>query len=33
LENEVLYGETFEVDEEVMGKDYMLPIGKGNIER
>jgi hypothetical protein len=28
-----MYGESFEVDEEIMGKDYMLPIGKGEIAR
>jgi pyruvate dehydrogenase E1 component beta subunit len=33
LENEMMYGDTFELTEEEMGMDYLLPIGKGNIER
>ena len=28
LENEILYGSTFPVDEAVLGKDFTLPIGK-----
>jgi len=33
LENELMYGETFEVSDEVMGKDFVLPIGKAKIQR
>lgn len=33
LENELLYGQVFEVSDEVLGKDYVLPIGKAKIER
>ena len=29
----MMYGESFELTEEEMGMDYLLPIGKGNIER
>jgi pyruvate dehydrogenase E1 component beta subunit len=32
LENEMLYGESFEVSEEVLGLDFVLPIGKAKIE-
>lgn len=32
LENELLYGETFEVSDEAMGVDFVLPIGKAKIE-
>ena len=28
LENEILYGRSFEVSEEVLDKDYVCPIGK-----
>ena len=28
LENEILYGRSFEVSDEVMDKDYYAPIGK-----
>ena len=28
LENEILYGKSFEVSEEVLDKDYVCPIGK-----
>lgn len=28
LENEILYGSTFPVDDTIMGKDFTLPIGK-----
>ena len=28
LENEILYGESFPVEEKVLDKDFMLPIGK-----
>lgn len=33
LENEMLYGESFEVSEEVLSPDFVLPIGKAKIER
>ena len=33
LENEILYGQAFEVSEEVMSKDFVVPIGKAKIER
>ncbi len=33
LENEMLYGEAFEVSEEVLSPDFVLPIGKAKIER
>jgi len=33
LENEMMYGESFEMTEEELNDDYLLPIGKGNIER
>lgn len=33
LENEILYGESFEVSEEVLSSDFVLPIGKAKIER
>jgi pyruvate dehydrogenase E1 component beta subunit len=33
LENEMMYGDLFELTEEEMGMDFVLPIGKGNIER
>jgi pyruvate dehydrogenase E1 component beta subunit len=33
LENELMYGAEFEVDDEVMSADYVLPIGKAHIER
>jgi len=32
LENEILYGRSFEVSEEVLDKDYVCPIGKVIIE-
>ena len=28
LENEILYGATFPIDEKVLDKDFVLPIGK-----
>jgi len=28
LENEILYGESFPIKEEVLGKDFTVPIGK-----
>jgi pyruvate dehydrogenase E1 component beta subunit len=33
LENEIMYNEAFEVSEEVMDKDFVLPIGKAKIMR
>ncbi|UYV78876.1 PDHB [Cordylochernes scorpioides] len=33
LENEILYGLNFEVPEQVLSKDFVLPIGKAKIER
>ena len=33
LENEMMYGEFFDVTDEEMDMDFLLPIGKGNIER
>eukprot|EP00735_Rhodelphis_limneticus_P010374 TRINITY_DN3109_c0_g1::TRINITY_DN3109_c0_g1_i1::g.3553::m.3553 TRINITY_DN3109_c0_g1::TRINITY_DN3109_c0_g1_i1::g.3553 ORF type:complete len:385 (-),score=125.08,sp/Q38799/ODPB1_ARATH/73.98/0.0,Transket_pyr/PF02779.19/1.8e-46,Transketolase_C/PF02780.15/2.4e-42,Glutaredoxin/PF00462.19/7.8e+03,Glutaredoxin/PF00462.19/2.6e+03,Glutaredoxin/PF00462.19/0.48 TRINITY_DN3109_c0_g1_i1:137-1228(-) len=33
LENELLYGESFELSDEALGKDFVLPIGKAKIER
>ncbi|KNC51251.1 pyruvate dehydrogenase E1 component subunit beta [Thecamonas trahens ATCC 50062] len=31
LENEILYGESFEVDDAVLDKDFTLPIGKADV--
>ncbi|RNF19504.1 putative 2-oxoisovalerate dehydrogenase beta subunit, mitochondrial precursor [Trypanosoma conorhini] len=33
LEHELLYGESFELSEEAMGKDFLIPWGKAKIER
>lgn len=33
LENELLYGIPFEVSDEVLSKDFVLPIGKAKVER
>ncbi|CAL8100028.1 unnamed protein product [Orchesella dallaii] len=33
LENEILYGLPFEVSDEVLSKDFVLPIGKAKVER
>ena len=33
LENELLYGTAFEVSDEVLSKDFIVPIGKAKIER
>lgn len=33
LENEILYGMSFEVSEECLDKDFVLPIGKAKVER
>lgn len=33
LENEILYGESFPVSQEVLSDDFVLPIGKAKVER
>lgn len=33
LENEIMYNEEFDVPEEVMGMEFVLPIGKAKIMR
>lgn len=33
LENEILYGVPFDVSDDVLSKDFVLPIGKAKIER
>ena len=33
LENELLYGEAFEISEEALSKDFVIPIGKAKIEK
>lgn len=33
LENEILYGETFDVPEEALDKDFLIPIGKAKVMR
>jgi len=33
LENELMYGETFEVSDSVLDKNFVLPIGKAKIQR
>lgn len=33
LENEMMYGDTFELTEEELSMDYLIPIGKAKIER
>ena len=33
LENEMMYGINFDVSDEVLGKDFLLPISKAKIER
>lgn len=33
LENEIMYGQSFEVSDEVLTKDFLVPIGKAKIER
>lgn len=33
LENEILYGQAFDVDEAVLSPDFILPIGKAQVER
>jgi pyruvate dehydrogenase E1 component beta subunit len=33
LENEMMYGVTFDADEKVLDKDFVIPIGKAKIEK
>jgi len=33
LENEMMYGITFDAPDNVMDKDFLIPIGKAKIER
>eukprot|EP00887_Chlorella_sp_A99_P006168 scaffold3.g6168.t1 len=33
LENEILYGETFPVDDAALGKDFTIPLGKAKVMR
>jgi pyruvate dehydrogenase E1 component beta subunit len=33
LENEILYGESFEADPKVMDKEFLIPVGKAKIMR
>jgi len=33
LENEILYGVPFQVSDEVLGKDFLIPLGKAKIEK
>lgn len=33
LENELLYGNQYPITDEVLDKDFVLPIGKAKIER
>ena len=33
LENEILYGSSFEMSTEAMSADFLVPIGKAKIER
>jgi len=33
LENENLYGESYEISEEALGENYIVPIGKAKIMR
>ena len=33
LENEIMYGTSFDVSDEVLDKDFVIPIGKAKIER
>nr|AGT02750.1 acetyl-transferring pyruvate dehydrogenase beta subunit [Strigomonas galati] len=33
LEHELLYGESFPVSDEAMGKDFLIPFGKAKVER
>lgn len=33
LENELVYGQQFPISDEALSPDFLLPIGKGKIER
>ena len=33
LENELLYGKDFDIDEAALDKDFVIPIGKAKIEK
>lgn len=33
LENELMYGVPFEMSEEAMSKDFVVPIGKAKVEK
>jgi pyruvate dehydrogenase E1 component beta subunit len=33
LENEMMYGQSFELSDAVMDKDFVLPIGKAKVQR
>jgi pyruvate dehydrogenase E1 component beta subunit len=33
LENEMMYGITFDVSDEVADKDFIIPIGKAKVEK
>merc|ERR1712216_510092 len=33
LENELLYGTTFDIADEVLGEDFVVPIGKAKVQR
>lgn len=33
LENEIMYGTAFEVSDDVLSKDFVIPIGKAKVER
>lgn len=33
LENEIMYGKTFELSDEVLDPEYLIPLGKAKVER
>ena len=33
LENEMMYGQVFDVPEHVLDKDFLIPIGKAKVEK
>jgi pyruvate dehydrogenase E1 component beta subunit len=33
LENEIMYGVSFDMSDEAMSEDFLIPIGKAKIER
>lgn len=33
LENEIMYGHSFPIADEALGKDFVIPIGKAKIEK